>query len=219
MLSREAATATRDQKQPSRILDIGTGSGCIALGLTFALKQRGIRCKTLGIDVSDSAVLLARDNVQRCSGWMPKEVDIAQADLFSSNFVREIRVLCRQHSSSDNFDIVVSNPPYIPREQYNALAPSVKNHEDREALIGEHASSDNDRDGLIYYRRIVSLLHDLVDSGARAKEGQLAVAFEVGTDQAHDVADMLEDSGFSTTFIRDQWNVERVVVGRHRIVR
>jgi release factor glutamine methyltransferase len=98
-----------------RVVDIGTGTGCLALSLA----AEGAFSEVVGTDISSSALNLARENRDRCSA----DVSLVQGDLCAP---------LRRGS----FDALVSNPPYLTAEEYAELDPSVRDWEPREALIG-----------------------------------------------------------------------------------
>jgi len=227
--SRESRTIKRQRK--FRILDIGTGSGCIALGLTRSLlnARSGTTVETIGIDQSEEAVELARENTERCS--LENEVRIEKMDLFDDEFVDEVMKYQEEGEEDEEgwkgkgFDLIVSNPPYITREEFEGLDKSVKNWEDRKALVGESplTTTREDKgmdDGLIFYRRITSLLPSLLrDSLTNTKGGGgggPVVAFEVGKGQAREVGGLLRREGFKSEIVSDPWGVERAVFGWRR---
>lgn len=211
--------------RPFRILDIGTGSGCIPLALAASLRQYD-NVHAVGVDVADSAVELARENVVRCG--FEKLVTIGKADLFANDFASvanglasdgEFDVGAGSGSGGGAYDIIISNPPYITREAYKSLASSVKDWEDRGALVGEVQNDASEADdGLIFYRRIVSLLPSLLarpvsTSTAAVSVGFPSVVFEVGEGQAEAVKRLLVEAGFRGEIMLDQFSIERVVVG------
>ncbi|GAA5984461.1 hypothetical protein JCM10908_003356 [Rhodotorula pacifica] len=233
----------RKSRAPFRILDIGTGSGCIALGLTYGLAARTrdraseVVVQTVAVDQSTAALSLARENAERCGLTVESSngggdssssdqcaargsrIAFRQADLFSPAFTSSVLSALRASSSSSPhstsaksssrpddrhspispplFDLVVSNPPYIPLHEYEALEPSVREWEDRRALVGEAAAtvqgSDGSSsaafdDGLIFYRRIVNLLETLLrpPSATSASEGSGASTAGQGEDEGED---------------------------------
>ncbi|BGP10983.1 Release factor glutamine methyltransferase [Rhodotorula toruloides] len=256
---------TARNAEPFRILDIGTGTGCIALALTHGLSRTSegrangpfAAVRTLAVDRAESAVRLAKENARRCglpfaprggegrtgqansdpSAELPNDpstpdapsaaVSVHQADLFSPSFSSTVFAHLQHIRSSDSlanavqppgFDLVVSNPPYIPLHEYATLDRSVREWEDRGALVGETAERplvprSKEDDGLVFYRRIVSLLEELLAEGG---EGPV-VAFEVGKGQARDVERMLREwrgtkgAQLETKVIEDPWGIGRAV--------
>ncbi|ORY89707.1 S-adenosyl-L-methionine-dependent methyltransferase [Leucosporidium creatinivorum] len=204
--------------KPFTILDIGTGTGCIPLALVCGLRSpspsnsEAPNVRAIAVDKADTAVSLARENVERCKESVGDRVKILQADLFAPDFVDRVR---STSTGGGGFDLVVSNPPYIPRKEYAELARSVKGWEDRGALVGELRGGveelEADDDGLIFYRRISDILETLLVKERQTKDP--VVAFEVGAGQASAVEELLRRKGLRAESFKDQWGVERMVVG------
>lgn len=176
----EAALARLAPDAAAVILDIGTGSGAILVG-TLARRPA---CRGTGVDISAAALAVARVNAARL---LPAgQATFVQADLFAGMDRR--------------FDAILSNPPYITRQEMNELAPEVR-REPAGALCGGE-------DGLDYYRRLVAEgLEHLTPDGF--------MALEVGLGQAAAVAALGEASGWQTeTILPDYAGIDRVVVLR-----
>lgn len=229
--------------QPFTILDIGTGTGCIPLVLAHSLRHSSNPVHAIGVDQSTAAARLARENVARCGTDVPGRIHVLQGDLFTPDFVGRMKQAGRASRSEGDkfqgFNLVVSNPPYIPRRDYEGLAASVKEWEDRRALVGEvhpspdlgadalvkatttpaspQQSNEQDDDGLIFYRKITSLLDQLLsaEAGVLDAGGSPApvVAFEVGQGQAGDVQALLRARGYRAEAVDDQWGIQRLVLG------
>lgn len=162
-----------------KILDIGTGSGAIIVSLLDYLPN----AKGVGVDISVDALIVAEENSRRIG--VRERAGFMQSDLFS------------RIPADKKFDIIVSNPPYIPAADIAGLAKDVQK-EPRGAL-------DGGADGLDFYRRIISEAMDHM-----ADEGILA--FEVGINQAQVVAELCRKDGFKATAIRkDYADIERMV--------
>lgn len=162
-----------------KILDIGTGSGAIIVSLLDYLPN----AKGVGVDISVDALIVAEENSRRIG--VRERAGFMQSDLFS------------RIPADKKFDIIVSNPPYIPAADIAGLAKDVQK-EPRGAL-------DGGADGLDFYRRIISEAMDHM-----ADEGILA--FEVGINQAQVVAELCRKAGFKATAIRkDYADIERMV--------
>ncbi|GAA5986001.1 hypothetical protein JCM11641_004897 [Rhodosporidiobolus odoratus] len=236
-------------RQSFRILDIGTGTGCIALALTHALSSTGRRMvQTIAVDRAETALQLATENAKRCGLLCPdiektgtnsilppsstSGVSLHKSDIFSDSFAAEAMHLASPIAVRQPFDLVVSNPPYIPLLEYAQLERSVLEWEDRGALVGEAVSAQArqsgteslaEDDGLVFYRRIVSLLEGLLrppDSPnlsalppSSPGDKRPVVAFEVGKGQARSVERLLLERGFKTEVVNDPWGVERAVFG------
>ncbi|POY75996.1 hypothetical protein BMF94_1081 [Rhodotorula taiwanensis] len=258
--------------KPFRILDVGTGTGCIALGLTYGLAQAWVehpnRVQTVAVDQSEQALELARENTLRCGLLASSRVDNAavlkqasevvlqKADLFSPTFSSSVSAALPPATASPSgtpdaghdevtkrFDLVVSNPPYIPLCDYLSLEANVRDWEDRRALVGEAPAgalvdpapaspgpqSQSD-DGLVFYRKIVSVLHEILamPETVGSPEEAPVVAFEVGKGQARAVAELLAEwrspgkshirpaLRLDPEIIADPWGVERAVFARWR---
>ena len=118
-------------KSQIHVLDVGTGSGCIAL----ALKKAHPSWSVTGIDISPEAIAIARENARRNN----LDVNFQVADIFDSN------------EENPKFEIVVSNPPYICESEKSSMRPNVLNFEPSSALFVP------DSDPLLFYRRIAEL--------------------------------------------------------------
>lgn len=174
----------------ARILDLCTGSGCIAVSLAVL----GSPYSVTGADISEAALAVARSNGERLleeekdrrSRQEPERLSWIQSDLFGQ--------------IEGTFDIIVSNPPYIASGVIETLEPEVKEFEPRLALDGEE-------DGLSFYRRI------LAEAPSYLKEGGL-LALEIGYDQGEIVSGWMRRQGFfQVQIIKDLAGLDRVVIG------
>ncbi len=165
------------------ILDIGVGSGCLAVALAKNLPG----AEVTGVDPSPRALALAERNAHR------HQVSL---NLLCGSLFEPVK--------GRRFDLVVSNPPYIPAVDLAGLQPEVRDYEPREAL-------DGGSDGLEYYRRIIP------DAAAHLNTGGWLI-MEMGIGQARDVLELLEKSGgFSEVFTAmDPGGIQRVAGGRAR---
>jgi release factor glutamine methyltransferase len=174
-----------DPEDEPLALDVGTGSGCVALAL--AAEDPFVRL--VAADVDPGALAVARRNGQRLG--LARRVEFVLSDLFADVGERP-------------FDLIVSNPPYIPADEYVALEPNVRDYEPRRALYGGV-------DGLDFYRRLIPGAALLLRPGG-------TLALEVGAGQADDVAGIIDASGAYETPERrsDLSGVARVVFARRR---
>lgn len=188
--------------KPVSILDLCTGSGCIPILLGHLWPKGSTRA--VGVDISPEALSLAVENAtnHRLLQPMGNTFEVVQADMLDESFASVIQ------GSRPPFDLITSNPPYIPLAEYNLLPRSVKDYEDPRALLGDHER------GLSFYRRIAQL----VGSGGILKSGGLVVC-EVGKGQAREVENILtKEGGVEDTEVwEDPWGVERVVLGRREV--
>jgi release factor glutamine methyltransferase len=158
----------RDEPEP-RVLDLGTGSGAIAL----AIADERPDARVTAVDSAPAAVELARENAER----LDLHVEVRAGDL---------------EAAAEGWDLVVSNPPYVPPDEWDSLQPEIRDWEPRDALVGEG-------------------LHEEI---ARLASTRLLV-FEVGDGQADHVADALASLGYADIAITpDLAEEDRVVEGR-----
>lgn len=163
------------------ILDIGTGSGAIALSLAYYIKNTQVTA----VDISDIAVKVANVNKKK---FALENLHIVKADLFD-----DLSFLTSQ------FDIIVSNPPYIESKEIDKLQIEVAKHEPRLALDGGDS-------GLLYYEKIKEIAKGLI-----CENGILSV--EIGHNQAEAVSKMYKD-------IRTVKNIEvdKDLYGNNRVL-
>jgi release factor glutamine methyltransferase len=165
-----------------RVLDLGTGSGAIAIAVAGELPAATV----VAVDVSPAAVTVARANV--AAAGLAERVDVRASDWTAAL------------DPAERFDLVVSNPPYVPSAEIATLAAEVR-REPRLAL-------DGGPDGLDAYRR-------LVPEALRVLAADGALVVEVGAGQADAVAALLAEHGLTDVDVaRDLAGVERVVTGR-----
>jgi release factor glutamine methyltransferase len=171
------------------ILDLCTGSGCLAL----ALGREFPDAKVYGTDTSENVIKYAKENAElNC---------INNVIFLIGNLFDPIEDLITRHPSPVTFDLIVSNPPYIRRDDIKNLQLEIKDWEPVEAL-------DGGEDGLDYYRTIIP--------GAKGylKEGGYLI-LEIGAGQSREVSRIAEEAGFLNIFlIKDYAGIERIFVAR-----
>lgn len=183
----DEVTGARSVVTDLRILDLGTGSGVIALSLAKELPG----CRLVAVDSSADALRLAEENVAR--EQLQSFIELRRGDYFAALAGPEAAV----------FDVIVANPPYIPAPNIESLAVDVRDWEPRLAL-------DGGSDGLRAYRAIVPAAPDHLKSGG-------LIAMEIGAEQARSVTDMLREHGFTDVGVaRDIAGKDRIVTGRRR---
>ena len=169
------------------VLDIGIGSGAISLSIASYLKNTQV----FGIDISDTAIKVANINKEK---FKLSNVNFYKGDLFKA---------LEDFNMEGEFDIIVSNPPYIKSEEIQSLDIQVKDHEPRLAL-------DGGLDGLDFYRRITK------DSLEYLKDNSLLI-YEIGYEQSKEVEDILKLSAFKdVSTLKDLQGHDRVVLGIKR---
>lgn len=208
-----------DLHSPVKILDLCTGSGCVGITIAHELQKKDIPFDLLMTDISPEAAAYAKENAERilvskigCT-WQvivtdlwPKITPAGTSDDRSSE----------EASCKEKFDLIVSNPPYVTKEEMAELMPEVKDHEPDLALT-------DGGDGLLMYRRIADGLKDFLAPGG-------VIAVEHGCSQGEAVREILsaaldnmdteaageEDTkaGSRTITIKDYGNNDRVTCGR-----
>lgn len=160
------------------ILDMCTGSGCILLSLLRYSND----CVGVGCDLSEKALRVARENARELS----LEAEFIQSDLFEN--------VCGK------YEIIVSNPPYIPSGEISTLMEEVKDHDPLLALDGRE-------DGLYFYREIIKRAGQYLHPG-----GMLFL--EIGCSQAEDVCRYMKEADYKEVAVcKDLAGLDRVVSG------
>lgn len=169
----------------SHILDIGCGSGSIAVSLAKHTEN----AKITAVDVSQNILDIAQKNADRND--VNEKIHFICSDITKNSFVEDI---------GGKFDIVVSNPPYISQDEWKTLPEEVKSYEPRGSLC-------DDADGLTFYRIISKKALSLLLFGG-------ALFFEVGYTQSSKVQTILQQQGYKDVHsIMDLNQIERVVAG------
>lgn len=176
----------RNIQHKKRVLDLCAGSGCIGISLAVL----GGFEYVAEADLSEKALKVTRKNVERLVQGARTSVECFHGDLFSAI-----------PDGAEPFDILVSNPPYIPTKVIEGLEPEVRDHEPMMAL-------DGTEDGLLFYRRIAKEAGRVLAPGA-------SVYLEIGYDQGEAVSELLREQGFMEIEVhKDLAGNDRVVCGR-----
>ena len=161
-----------------KVLDMCTGSGCILISILKNI----VDVQGFGYDISKQAINVAKENAKLNN----VNAIFEKSDLFDD--------------VSDTFDVIVSNPPYIPTEVIGGLMPEVAVYEPMQALDGKE-------DGLHFYRRIVADASKYLNP-----EGKLL--FEIGHDQGESVSSLMIEAGYKEVrVVKDLAGNDRVVIG------
>jgi len=181
--------ALKYRSDGDRILDMCTGSGCILISLLYYSNN----CHGLGVDISQEALTVAKGNAEKI---LNNKKDDTSISFIHSNLFEKL---------DGQFELIVSNPPYIPTNDINDLMPEVAKHEPILALDGKN-------DGLWFYERIVENLNSFLKPGGK-------VLFEIGCDQGEDVSRILNEQGFKyIEVIKDYSGLDRVVKAEKSIL-
>ncbi|MCL2048112.1 MAG: peptide chain release factor N(5)-glutamine methyltransferase [Defluviitaleaceae bacterium] len=170
---------TNCEKKPLRVLDVCTGSGCIAVSLA---RLAGESVKITAVDICPEALSLAKENAKKL-GIPEERIAFIESDLLSN--------------VTGEFDVIVSNPPYVLSGEIPTLSPTVRNYE-------PHLALDGGADGLDLYRRLIPQCKNALCSGG-------ALFLEIGPIE---VKGLMEEAGFENVgLIRDYAEIERILKG------
>lgn len=175
----EIVSALYDKKGAYTFLDMCTGSGCIAC----ALARRFARARVLGVDISEKALAIAHENIKKFR--LHERVQLMQSDLWES--------------VTGTFDLIISNPPYIPSQIVDTLT--------QEVLREPRLALDGGADGLDIVRPLCSVAADYLNPG-----GWLAL--ELCKGQAAAVARGLQEIGWQAVVKKDIVGIERFVLAQ-----
>ncbi|RLD30249.1 MAG: peptide chain release factor N(5)-glutamine methyltransferase [Bacteroidetes bacterium] len=171
------------------ILDIGTGSGCIAVSLAKNLPN----AKVFAMDVSKEALKIAKENA---------ELNDVEVTFFAANILnwKQETGIWNLEFEDLKFDVIVSNPPYVRALEKEQMQPNVLKHEPHLALFVEA------EDSLLFYRRIAQLANQVLSSN-----GQLY--FEINEYLGKDMLKLMKDEGFVKIEIKSD------IFGKHRMIK
>jgi release factor glutamine methyltransferase len=179
------------ERGPASVLDVGTGSGAIALAIAEELPG----CAVTATDTSAAALGLARENAERLGladrvRFLPGTLPEGPGD-----------------AGGLEFDLIVANLPYVAEPDWPSLPPEIREWEPREALLAGP-------DGLDAIRALLSRVRVLSRYPEQNANSAAAVALEVGVGQAAAVAELVREAGFGSVETRpDLAGIERVVIG------
>lgn len=184
ILVEEVIKWAKNHKDDLYIADLGTGSGAITVSLAKYIPNAFL----YSVDISQKALSIGKKNGELHG--VSERITFLEGDLLKP---------LKEHDLYDKLDILVSNPPYIPREDIDELQVEVSKYEPRLAL-------DGGLDGLDFYRRIIDGGYHFVKNGGQ-------IALEVGHDQGESVKRRMEQNGFYENIekVKDLAGIERVV--------
>lgn len=168
-----------------KILDIGTGSGCIA-----CMIAKKTNAQVLGLDISNDALQIALENAMNLN--LVNKAIFRKSDIYS-----KIDLI-----NNENFDMIVSNPPYIPPQEKEKIMPEVKDYEPQTALF------TNDSKGIEFYEKIIKDANKYLKPNGH-------IGFEIGQYQAQPVTDLLEKYNFDHISVyKDVSGIERTITAQ-----
>lgn len=174
-----------------RILDIGTGSGCIATSISLALVDK--HCYTEAWDISEDALRIATDNAERLGAdvkFRRRDALRLEEDFSAEENQGGAEALSYTNAAAESWDIIVSNPPYICNREAADMHANVLRHEPHLALFVP------DTDPLLFYRAIARYAMRNLRKGGW-------LLFECNTLYAHDTAQMASEMGFAKSVVED----------------
>ena len=174
------------------VLDLCTGSGCIAIAVRLLGNAKTVSAS----DISEEALAVAKKNAKLHNA----EIAFREGDLFEawSSCSAMEKTTVETGNSTRKFDIIVSNPPYIPTAEIAGLMPEVREYEPLLAL-------DGTEDGLLFYRRIAAECKEYLNPGGK-------VFLEIGCEQGRAVAELFRKAGFSNVQVyQDYAGLDRMV--------
>lgn len=166
------------KNKPLQILDIGTGSGCIPISLKLALPN----CFLSALDISEGALIVAQQNAT----ILNTAITWIQEDILNTTYL------------PNNYDIIISNPPYIPFKENVNMQAQVKNHEPNIALFVTN------EDPLIFYRTIARLGKQYLNPN-----GQLFL--EIHYDQGKALLQLFDEMGYHAELRQDMFGKDRML--------
>ena len=182
-LVEEIIELCKNKNEEINIVDIGTGSGAITVSLAKYIENS----KITSLDISDIPLEVGKINA--VNNGVDNRIEFLKSDVFTAI-----------KNTEKKFDIIVSNPPYIPKKDIETLHTQVKDYEPYNALEGGE-------DGLDFYRQITE------ESVQYLKQGGI-LAYEVGHDQSEDVSKIMKHHGYDKIYTKkDIQGIDRVVIG------
>ena len=179
-------------KSQIHVLDVGTGSGCIAL----ALKKAHPSWSVTGIDISPEAIAIARENARRNN----LDVNFQVADIFDSNEENP-----KSKILNPKYDVVVSNPPYICESEKSSMRPNVLDFEPSSALFVP------DSDPLKFYRKIAEIFSPITRNPLPVTH----LFFEINEAYGEELKQLLDSLGYTDIQIhKDIYGKDRIIEAR-----
>ncbi|MGH7976049.1 MAG: peptide chain release factor N(5)-glutamine methyltransferase [Limisphaerales bacterium] len=176
--------APKQSEDGSTVLDFGTGTGCIAI----ALAAKCPNAKIVALDISAEAIALAKENAAKNN--VAGRIEFLHGDGFAS-------------LKENQFDLIISNPPYIPAAEIEALQPEVKNFDPRAAL-------DGGADGLDFYRMFATQAQPFLKPGGK-------IMLEFGDGQANVIKMIFENEKWIVEAVKSDYSQrERILIARRQ---
>ena len=183
--------------RPSTVLDFGTGSGCIAI----ALAVKSPTAKITALDISPDALALAQQNATKNNAT--DRIEFIQGDGFQALVGRVTPCVptSERNDAPCLFDLIISNPPYIPTAEIATLDPEVRDYDPRAAL-------DGGADGLDFYRRLAMESRPFLKPGGK-------IMLEFGEGQAGAIQEIFEKQKWIVEAIRTDYTQRQRILIAH----
>jgi release factor glutamine methyltransferase len=179
---------------PSTALDFGTGTGCIAI----ALAAKCPNARVVALDISTKAIALAKENAKKNN--VAERIEFLQGDGFAA-LQNRWGERPREPKQDFQFDLIISNPPYIPTAEIETLQPEVKNFDPRNAL-------DGGADGLDLYRKIAAEAKPFLKPDGK-------IMLEFGDGQAEAVCKIFENEKWIVEAVKEDYSQRaRILIAR-----
>lgn len=187
LIEKEITQSKIDSKS-LKILDIGTGSGAIAIAIAARFPQ----AQFAAIDISESALSIAKENALSCA----VKIDFYKQDILKDELTQNISNILSE------LDIIVSNPPYICEHEQIQMDDNVVNHEPHLALFVDN------KDALIFYRKIAEHGKKMLRKGGK-------LFFEINQKFGSETKQLLEDIGYHNVYlIKDLFDNDRMIIAQ-----
>ena len=169
-----------ESKNPRNIIDFCTGSGCIAISLKNAFKNSNV----VALEKSEKAIEIALENAR----YNDLEIKVNQIDVLKSEYETDAR-----------FDIIISNPPYIPYKETHEIENKVLENEPKMALFVD------DQEPLVFYERIIKWSENRLSS-------QGEIVFEINPNYAKELTTLAHQYSYKTELLKDLYNKDRMLI-------
>lgn len=176
------------------LCELCCGSSAIAISIIKELQKFDIKPTALFVDISKKAILIAKKNARNILGKSTDNIELLRKDVFSSFFDTKLKY---------SYNIIITNPPYLSKEDYSKLKDEVRKYEPKKALI-----LNNNRNYI--YARIADIV-----SKSLIRKGLLILEVS-DTNHSVEVSEILENKGYSTIIIKDLQGIGRVVIGQKK---
>jgi release factor glutamine methyltransferase len=184
------------------IIDIGTGTGCIPI----SLKNMNNECNFTAIDISENAISLAKENstlnnINEINWLNCNFLEFEKYEYFNNKDASVNQI--KENIFQQNYDLVISNPPYVSISEFNELDTELKDHEPSIALT-------DFADGLTFYKKLVTFSSFNLSYGGR-------LVAELGFNLSNLVSNLFINEGYEVEIIKDLQKIDRIIVAKKKV--